>query len=93
MRAAAERLGIRRNSLYERMEREQLDVAPIRAGRAPLVRVLPAEAERIRRGRRRLAVALDADVDDTELLARFIADRFDAWIEDQVAAATRASNP
>ena len=60
--------------------------APIRAGRAPLVRVLPEQAERIRRGRRRLAVALDADLDDSDLLAQFIAERFQVWIDEKVSA-------
>lgn len=86
IRAAAETLGLRRNSVYERLQREGFDVVPLRACRAPLVRVLPEQAERIRRGRRRLAVALDADLDDTDLLAQFIGERFEAWIEEKVSA-------
>jgi len=50
------------------------------------VRVLPEQAERIRRGRRRLAVALDADLDDSDLLAQFIAERFQVWIDEKVSA-------
>ena len=49
------------------------------------VRVLPDDADKIARGRRRLAAALDQDLTDTQVLERFIARGFDQFIEDEIA--------
>lgn len=87
VKATAAALGLSRNRIYERLTREGIDPAPIRAGAVPPVRVHEAGAELIRRCRRRLAVALDADINDTDLLAQFIDERLEAWVEEKVAAA------
>jgi len=49
------------------------------------VRVLPDDADRIARGRRRLAAALDQDLTDTQVLEMYLAG-FDQWLEGQIAA-------
>jgi hypothetical protein len=54
-----------------------------RRGEKP-IRVLPDHADRIRRGRRRLSAEADSDVDDSALLAQFIEEQFESWLEDLI---------
>lgn len=140
VKATADDLGISRKNLYERIERERLDLAgfrtsaggvtPIRGDTgdmsprtdsgstekrgarnacAPLssarglrkvapmstpvteiearrkerpLRVAPDQEEIVRRGRRQLAAKLNQDLSDDALLAQFILERFDGWIDE-----------
>jgi hypothetical protein len=48
---------------------------------------IPAEAVgRIRRGRRRLSAETDSDLDDSTIVAEFIEESFDPWVEKKVKA-------
>ncbi len=59
-----------------------------RRGEKP-IRVLPDHGDRIRRGRRRLSAEADSDLDDSALLAQFIDERFEGWLDEMVARVRR----
>lgn len=66
------------------------DVSTAPAAAERPIRVSPTVADVIRRGRRRLSAATDQDIDDTALLAKFVAETFEPWVNALVEQAAGA---
>ncbi len=89
--AAASELGIRREHLRERLDRLGKPAESYRptGPRQGTIRVLPEHRERLRQAKFDLQAARRREVDETEVLAEFITDAFEAWL----GAKLRQSEP
>lgn len=77
-----ERDGYRHRSGRPTVGRMSTSVSQLAPRREKPLRIPPDEEEVIRRGRRLLSAELNRDLDDNEVLAQFIRERFDGWVED-----------
>jgi len=88
LQEAARRLGMRRNSLYERVETAALthDLAAVRE-RYHTVRIRAAAWEAARQAAYDLAYAERRDVTPQDVVLAFFDETFEPWLEAKIAAA------